>query len=343
MALFSEEPKFDFIGKRWYAVALSMVIITIGVVAIVIRGGLPLGIDFSGGTLMVLEFEEPMTEESVRDALAAIDEKVVQQYGDSGGGVLIRLPQAGPEQGASLEEGAEQVIDTLEASGLGAFEVVSRDLVGPVIGQELQQRGISAFFFAMAGILIYVGLRFRFSFGVGAIVAVVHDILITLSLLTLFGIDLSLNVVAAMLTITGYSVNDSIVVFDRVRENLRLMRRDKFDYLVNKSINQTLARTIITSGTTGFAVLALAVFGGEVLRGFSITMLIGVFSGTYSTIFIASSTAIAITQRRTAARSQSSAVQEREPKGSQESPRSRSRRPQRAQRSKRHGRKARAS
>ena len=343
MALFSEEPKFDFIGKRWYAVAVSMVIITIGVVAIVIRGGLPLGIDFSGGTLMVLEFEEPMTEESVRDALAAIDEKVVQQYGDSGGGVLIRLPQAGPEQGASLEEGAEQVIDTLEASGLGAFEVVSRDLVGPVIGQELQQRGISAFFFAMAGILIYVGLRFRFSFGVGAIVAVVHDILITLSLLTLFRIDLSLNVVAAMLTITGYSVNDSIVVFDRVRENLRLMRRDKFDYLVNKSINQTLARTIITSGTTGFAVLALAVFGGEVLRGFSITMLIGVFSGTYSTIFIASSTAIAITHRRTAARSQSSAVQEREPKGSQESPRSRSRRPQRAQRSKRHGRKARAS
>jgi preprotein translocase subunit SecF len=343
MALFSEEPKFDFIGKRWYAVAVSMVIITIGVVAIVIRGGLPLGIDFSGGTLMVLEFEEPMTEESVRDALAAIDEKVVQQYGDSGGGVLIRLPQAGPEQGASLEEGAEQVIDTLEASGLGTFEVVSRDLVGPVIGQELQQRGISAFFFAMAGILIYVGLRFRFSFGVGAIVAVVHDILITLSLLTLFGIDLSLNVVAAMLTITGYSVNDSIVVFDRVRENLRLMRRDKFDYLVNKSINQTLARTIITSGTTGFAVLALAVFGGEVLRGFSITMLIGVFSGTYSTIFIASSTAIAITHRRTAARSQSSAVQEREPKGSQESPRSRSRRPQRAQRSKRHGRKARAS
>ena len=343
MALFSEEPKFDFIGKRWYAVAVSMVIITIGVVAIVIRGGLPLGIDFSGGTLMVLEFEEPMTEESVRDALAAIDEKVVQQYGDSGAGVLIRLPQAGPEQGASLEEGAEQVIDTLEASGLGTFEVVSRDLVGPVIGQELQQRGISAFFFAMAGILIYVGLRFRFSFGVGAIVAVVHDILITLSLLTLFGIDLSLNVVAAMLTITGYSVNDSIVVFDRVRENLRLMRRDKFDYLVNKSINQTLARTIITSGTTGFAVLALAVFGGEVLRGFSITMLIGVFSGTYSTIFIASSTAIAITHRRTAARSQSSAVQEREPKGSQESPRSRSRRPQRAQRSKRHGRKARAS
>ena len=343
MALFSEEPKFDFIGKRWYAVAVSMVIIVIGIVAIVTRGGLPLGIDFSGGTLVVLEFEQPMSEESVRDALAAIDEKVVQQYGDAGGGGLIRLPQAGPEQGASLEQGAEQVIETLEASGLGAFEVVSRDLVGPVIGQELQQRGISAFVFAMAGILIYVGLRFRFCFGVGAIVAVVHDILITLSLLTLFGIDLSLNVVAAMLTITGYSVNDSIVVFDRVRENLRLMRRDKFDHLVNKSINQTLARTIITSGPTGFAVLALSLFGGEVLRGFSITMLIGVFSGTYSTIFIASSTAIAITQRRTAARSQSSAVQDREPKRSQESSRSGSRRPQRAQRSKRHGRKSRAS
>ena len=213
-------------------------------------GGLPLGIDFSGGTLLVLEFEQPTAEDSVRDALVAMDDKVVQQYGDTGNGILIRLPQSGPEQGTSLELGAEQVVSTLESSGLGEFEVISRELVGPVIGQELQQRGMSAFLFAMAAFLIYVGLRFRFSFGIGAIVAVAHDILVTLSLLTMFGYELSLNVVAAMLTITGYSVNDSIVVFDRVRENLRAMRRDKFDQLVNTSINQTLARTIITSGTT---------------------------------------------------------------------------------------------
>ena len=344
MPFFSKQPDFDFVGNRWYAIAVSLVIIVAGVAAVVARGGLPLGIDFSGGTLMVLEFEQPTTEDSVRDALTAVDEdeKVVQQYGDSGAGILIRLPQAGPEEGTSLEQGAEQVISTLEASELGGFEVVSRELVGPVIGEELQQRGVSAFVFAMAGILIYVGLRFRFSFGVGAIVAVMHDILVTLALLTIFGYELSLNVVAAMLTITGYSVNDSIVVFDRVRENLRSMRRDEFERLVNTSINQTLARTIITSGTTGFAVLALFVFGGEVLRGFSFTMLVGVITGTYSTIFIASSTAIAITRGRATGRSQAAPVQASGSGRSQRSAGSpRTPRAPRSPRSK--GRKARAS
>ena len=344
MSFFSKQPDFDFIGKRWYAVAGSLLLILVGVAMIVARGGLPLGIDFSGGTLMVLEFEQAVSEDTVRDALVAVDEKVVQQYGDSGGGILIRLPQSGPEEGTSLEQGAELVVSTLEASGIGAFEIVSRDLVGPVIGEELQRRGVSAFVFAMLGILIYVGLRFRFSFGLGAIVAVAHDILVTVSLLTIFGYELSLNVVAAMLTITGYSVNDSIVVFDRVRENLRSMRRDKFEHLVNTSINQTLARTIITSGTTGFAVLALFVFGGEVLRGFSFTMLVGVISGTYSTIFIASSTAIAVTQGRAARRSLAAPVQERASDRPQrsEGP-ARSRRQQRSPRSKSKSRKARAS
>ena len=302
MSLFSRQPNFDFIGRRWYAVGLSLLVILAGVSIIVVRGGLPLGIDFSGGTLIVFEFAQPTSEDVVRDALAVVDEKVVQQFGDSGNGILIRLPQEGPEEGTSLERGAELVVSTLEASGLGEFEVASRELVGPVIGQELQRRGINAFVFAMFGILIYIGMRFRFSFGLGAIVAVLHDILITVSFLAIFGYELSLNVVAAMLTITGYSVNDSIVVFDRVRENLRLMRRDKFEHLVNTSINQTLARTIITSGTTGFAVLALFLFGGEVLRGFAFTMLVGIISGTYSTIFIAASVAILITQRRAARR-----------------------------------------
>jgi len=335
MSLFSQQPRFDFVGKRWYAIGLSLVVIVAGVALVVSRGGLPLGIDFSGGTLLVLEFEEQTAEDAVRDALVAMDDKVVQQYGDAGNGILIRLPQSGPEQGTSLEQGAEQVVSTLESSGLGEFEVISRELVGPVIGQELQQRGMSAFVFAMAGILIYVGLRFRFSFGVGAIVAVAHDILVTLSLLTMFGYELSLNVVAAMLTITGYSVNDSIVVFDRVRENLRAMRRDEFDQLVNTSINQTLARTIITSGTTGFAVLALFVFGGEVLRGFAFTMLVGVISGTYSTIFIATTVAIAITQGRAARQRQAMTSAERAPE--------RSKKAARSQRSRRQGRKARAS
>lgn len=335
MALF-KEPRIDFVARRWQAFGLSALVIVAGIVVLFTRGGLPLGIDFSGGSLLVLQFEEPTGEGAVRDALASVEEKVVQQYGDAGDNeVLVRLPLSGPEVGASLEAGANEVVDALRASSLGEFEVISQELVGPVIGQELQRRGISAFVFAMAGILVYIGLRFRFSFGVGAVVAVVHDIAVTLSLLTFFGYELSLNVVAAMLTITGYSVNDSIVVFDRVRENLRVMRRDTFGHLVNTSINQTLARTVITSGTTGFAVLALYVLGGEVLRGFAFTMLVGVLSGTYSTIFVAAMIALAITERRGARvqRTVRAVAEEKPQPPQQETP----------QRSRRRSRRARAS
>lgn len=332
MALF-KEPRIDFVGRRWHAFALSALVIAAGIALLFTRGGLPLGIDFSGGSLIVLQFEQPTGEGAVRDALASVEEKVVQQYGDPDSNeVLVRLPLAGPEVGASLEAGANEVVDALRASGLGAFEVISQELVGPVIGQELQRRGVNAFVFAMAGILVYIGLRFRFSFAVGAVVAVAHDIAVTLSLLTFFGYELSLNVVAAMLTITGYSVNDSIVVFDRVRENLRVMRRDAFPRLVNTSINQTLARTVITSGTTGVAVLALFVLGGEVLRGFAFTMLVGVVSGTYSTIFVAATIAIAITERRGAS------VQRAAARAAEEKPQ-----PAPAQRSRRRSRRARAS
>ena len=335
MALF-KTPRIDFVARRWQAFGLSALVIVAGIVVLFTRGGLPLGIDFSGGSLIVLQFEQPAGEGAVRDALASVEEKVVQQYGDAGDNeVLVRLPLSGPEVGASLEAGANEVVDALRASSLGEFEVISQELVGPVIGQELQRRGVNAFVFAMAGILVYIGLRFRFSFAVGAVVAVVHDIAVTLSLLTFFGYELSLNVVAAMLTITGYSVNDSIVVFDRVRENLRLMRRDTFGDLVNTSINQTLARTVITSGTTGFAVLALYVLGGEVLRGFAFTMLVGVLSGTYSTIFVAAMIALAITERRSGrSRRVAGAVAEEEPQQpQQETP----------QRSRRRSRRARAS
>lgn len=298
-------PNFDFLAWRWHALGLSLLIIGAGVVMLVLRGGLPLGLDFSGGTQIILEFEESAGEGAVRDALDSIEEKVVQQYGDpADNAILVRLPQAaGPEVGDSLEAGANAVVAALGESDLGAFEIIGQELVGPVIGEELRQRGINAFVFAMVGILIYIGVRFRFSFAVGAVVAVAHDIMVTVAMLTFVGYDLSLNVVAAMLTITGYSVNDSIVIFDRVRENLRLMRRDQFDRVVNTSINQTLGRTIITSGTTGFAVLALYLVGGEVLRGFAFTMLVGVVTGTYSTIFIAAVIAILITQGRAARRS----------------------------------------
>ncbi|HJN43783.1 MAG: protein translocase subunit SecF [Vicinamibacterales bacterium] len=301
-----KNPNFDFLKWRWPAVGLSLVIILAGAVAMALQGGPTLGIDFSGGTIVVVKFDAGVTEDAVRGAISGIaDENVVQQFGSADANeILIRLPQSGPEAGTSLELGANAVRAALDQSTLGGFDVINTQLVGPIIGEELRSRGINAFVFAMAGILVYIGLRFRFSFAVGAVIAVAHDILVTWAMLTFFGYELSLNVVAAMLAITGYSVNDSIVVFDRVRENLRHMRRDSFDALVNASINQTLSRTIITSGTTAFAVLALYLFGGEVLEGFAFTMLVGVISGTYSTIFIAAAAAIVISERRASRRAQ---------------------------------------
>jgi preprotein translocase subunit SecF len=179
---------------------------------------------------------------------------------------------------------------------------VGAEIVGPVIGAELQRKGVYATLASLAGIAIYIALRFRPSFAVGAAVATAHDVLVTLAFISFFGYELSLNVVAAILAITGYSVNDTIVVFDRVRENLRTMRRDALEQVINRAVNQTLARTIITAGTTFLAVLMLFLFGGEVLHGFAFTMLVGIVSGTYSTVFIAAAIAIMLSGRKTAAR-----------------------------------------
>jgi preprotein translocase subunit SecF len=301
-----QKANYDFIRWRWHAIALSGLVIVAGLVAIIARGGPPLGIDFSGGTIVVVEFEKPVSEETVRRALASMPgEKVVQQYGDAASKrQLIRLPQAEGlvEQGASLEEGRRAIVEALQKADLGAFEIINTEIVGPVIGQDLQRKGIYATLASLAGIMAYIAFRFRFSFAVGAIVATFHDIFVTLSFLTFFDYDLSLNVVAALLTITGYSVNDTIVVFDRVRENLRIMRRDALDQVVNASVNQTLSRTVITAGTTFLAVLALFLFGGEVLHGFAFTMLVGIVSGTYSTVFIAAAIAILLSRRKAAAR-----------------------------------------
>ncbi len=301
-----KNPNFDFLKWRWPAMGLSLVVIASGAISMALQGGPALGIDFSGGTILIVQFDAPVTEDAVRGAIGGVvAEALVQQTGDSGDNtVMIRLPQGGVEQGTSLEDGATAVRDAITQSALGGFRVMRTDLVGPIIGEELKQRGVYAFVFAILGILAYIALRFRFSFALGAIIAVVHDILITLAFLTFFGYDLSLNVVAAMLTITGYSVNDTIVVFDRVRENLRQARRDSLETLVNASINETLSRTLITSGTTTFAALALFVAGGEVLRGFAFTILVGVVSGTYSTVFVAAAAAIVISERSAARRFQ---------------------------------------
>ena len=299
-------PNYDFLRWRWHALALSAIVVAAGIAALIARGGLPLGIDFSGGTIVVLRFESPVSEESVRNAVASIPgEKVVQKYGAADANeILVRLPQMGTEQGFNLEEGARQVLSLVERANVGKFEVLSTEVVGPVIGADLQRKGILATVASIIGITIYIALRFRFSFAVGAIAATFHDIFVTIAFLTFFGYELSLNVVAAILTITGYSVNDTIVIFDRVRENFRTMRRDSLAHIVNTSVNQTLGRTIITAGTTFLAVLALYLYGGEVLEGFAFTMLVGIISGTYSTVFIAAAIAILLSGKQAPGRPQ---------------------------------------
>ena len=297
---FFDKANYNFIRWKWQAIALSLVVITAGAVQIAMKG-LPLGIDFAGGTNVVAKFERAVSEEDVRRAVTAVaKESVVQTYGDPADReILIKLPQTkAAEQGTSLEQGARQVVEALQKAGLPKFEVVSTEIVGPVIGAELQRKGIYATIASIVGIALYIALRFRPSFAIGAIVATLHDVLVTIAFLTFFGYEISLNVVAAILTITGYSVNDTIVIFDRVRENLRSMRKDPLEQVVNLSVNQTLSRTIITAGTTFLAVLSLYLFGGEVLRGFAFTMLVGIVSGTYSTVFIAAAIAIILSQRK---------------------------------------------
>jgi preprotein translocase subunit SecF len=288
----------NFIKWKWHAIIFSAVLIVVGVGQIVAQDGLKLGVDFSGGTSLVLRFEQPIAEDAVRNALAAMPgEKTVQRYGEAEDNqILIRLPQGELAEGQSIDDASSAVEGMLRAANIGAFQRDKAEIVGPVIARDLQQKGIYATLTALAGILIYIGLRFRFTFAVGAIVATFHDVIITLIFLNWFGYEMSLNTIAALLTITGYSVNDTIVIFDRVRENSRLMRKDNLEPVVNLSVNQTLSRTIITAGTTFLAVFGLYLYGGEALEGFAFTMLVGVVAGTYSTVFIAAAIATLLTK-----------------------------------------------
>jgi len=291
---------YNFIKWRWHALIVSLVVIWAGVATVFLRGGLPLGIDFTGGTVVMVEFSKPVGEDAVRNALGPIgSEAVVQRLVSSDAtktDIMIRLPLTKNQQ-TTLDEDAARIEQAIRSANIGEFIPLGKDLVGPTVGADLQRKGIWATLASLGGILLYVAFRFRLTFAIGAIVATFHDILITLVFLTWFHYDLSLNVIAAILTIAGYSVNDTIVVFDRVRENQKAARREPLDSVVNRSVNQTLGRTIITSGTTFLAVFALYLFGGEVLRGFAFTMIVGIITGTYSTVFIAAAIAIILSRR----------------------------------------------
>jgi preprotein translocase subunit SecF len=289
-----KNPNFNFVRWRWHALSLSWAIIIAGAIMLGVKG-LPLSVEFSGGTIVIVQFDQMPTVDHVRGAMdrASVggggQNVVVQTYGPAESRmVMVRLAEVGAEQGTGLSKTADQVVGALTQANLGGFKVAGTQIVGPVVGKELTRKGIWATVLSLGGILLYIAFRFRFSFAVGAVVATVHDIMITLAFLVFFRFDMSLNVIAAFLAFTGYSTNDTIVIFDRVRENLRSMRRDSIEHVVNVAVNQTLGRTVITAGTTLLSVVALLLFGGEVLRGFAFTMLVGVITGTYSSVFIAS-------------------------------------------------------
>jgi preprotein translocase subunit SecF len=279
---------YNFLRWRWHAVALSWVVIIAGIVVIATKG-IPRSIEFAGGTSIITHFDQPVSIEQVRSALdRSFKESVIQSYGTPAQNqVLIRVPQSGAESGDSLSQTKVAVTAALQQANLGKFEIVGTEIVSPTVGRELANKGTWATVLSLGGILAYIAFRYQFSFAVGAVVATVHDLLVTLAFLAFFRYDLSLNVIAAILTVTGYSTNDTIVIFDRVRENLRSMRRDGLNHVINHSINQTLGRTVLTAGTTLISAVALFLFGGEVLRGFAFTMIVGVITGTYSSVFVA--------------------------------------------------------
>jgi preprotein translocase subunit SecF len=279
-----KNPDFDFLGKARYFVGLSLLLIIAGVVAMSRPGGIHFGVEFSGGTQVIARFQKTPEVDRIR---TAIPDAVIQNYdAPAKNQVLIRRAIV---SGEAVDQSAPAVLSAL-AQKYGDNPVVesSAEVVGPVVGAELRRKAVQLTVLGLVFQLIYIAVRFKGAvWGAAATVAVLHDVLVTLAFLTFFRFEITLNVIAALLTLVGYSVNDTIVIFDRARENIRHKRKDSLRKIINDSVNQTLSRTLISNGTTFLAVLGL-MFGGEVLRGFAFTMAVGIVVGTYSTIYIAS-------------------------------------------------------
>ena len=292
--LFNRLPQLDFLGRRRAALYLSAGLLAVSVLSLAVRG-LDFGIDFTGGTLIEVGYSEPVDLDPIRDALdvAGFDEAAVQHFGTARD-VLVRLA---PREELSRAELSSQVLRVLQEDR--AVDLRRVEFVGPQVGEELTEDGGLAMLIALFGILVYVWLRFEYRFALGAIAALVHDVLITLGFFSVLGLEFDLTVLAAVLAVIGYSLNDTIVVFDRVRENFRRVRRGSTEEVMNRSLNQTLSRTLMTSLTTLLVLVALFVFGGELIRGFSTALIVGVFIGTYSSIYVASVAALSLGVSRT--------------------------------------------
>ncbi|MCC5811080.1 MAG: protein translocase subunit SecF [Ectothiorhodospiraceae bacterium] len=290
MWLFKKDPSLDFMGKRKLAAIVSVVLLSAALAALLIRG-LNFGIDFTGGTVVEVGYPEAIDVVEVRQVMeeGGFGGAVVQHFGSSRE-VLIRLAAQEDVEPAEL---SNQVLSVLRAD-TPDVDLRRVEFVGPQIGEELTQDGILAMLAALGGILIYVALRFEYRFAAGSVAALLHDLLLVMGILALFQVTFDLSVLAALLAVVGYSLNDTIVVFDRIRENFIKMRKGSTEEVMNASINQTLSRTIVTSFTTLLVVLSLYILGGEMISGFAFTLMLGVLVGTYSSIFVASSSALAM-------------------------------------------------
>ncbi|MDT5268965.1 MAG: preprotein translocase subunit SecF [Acidobacteriota bacterium] len=322
----------DWLNYRKVFILISTAIMLGGLASALARQLTPggteafnLGIDFKGGTVVTADFKQRPTAEAIRDSLQAkgIPDPIIQPVTDKAGEVLIRLPQM--ETGEQTAQGTTQVdigrakvaeslktltggvqVDTnapYPAEG-NAFKIIGTDAVGAVAGAALRNQAVAVTLLALVGIMLYIAFRFEWTYGAAAVIAVFHDVLVTLGFFSIFQFEVNLTVIAALLTLVGFSVNDTIVIFDRIRENLRMHRRSTLYDVTNDSINQTLSRTIITSGLVFLSVLAMVIFGGQVLRGFSVALLIGIIFGTYSSVAIASPIMVWWEQRLEAGRAQ---------------------------------------
>ena len=285
---FLHKTNIDFVGKARTVMLVSLALIVSGLVYLKFHP-LTYGVEFSGGTQLIARFQSRPEVDKVRNAVDKVATGAsIQTYGDaSGNQVLIRLPQHGEGE---LSGPAQSVLQSLAANyGENKVTESSTEIVGPIVGAELRRKAVQLTCWGLLFQLIYIAWRFGgVVWGTAGTIAVFHDVIITVGLLAVFRYEITLNVIAAILTLVGYSMNDTIVIFDRVRENLKQRRKEPLAKILNDSINQTLSRTVISSGTTFLTVLGLFLFGGEVLRGFGFTMVVGIVVGTYSTIFIAS-------------------------------------------------------
>jgi len=275
----------DWLGKRRLFLAISGTLMLLGLVSLVVKGGFNYGVDFKGGTQAKIRFNQKPDIEKIRQLLkenGAPDSQPQERVGTND--VIIDF------QGAKAEDasaGRAIIVNALNKGFPEQFQILSATSIGPKVGNDLKRQAVFATLYALGGMLIYIAFRFEWIYGAAAVFAVFHDTLVTLGLFSIFNREINLTVIAALLTLVGYSMNDTIVVFDRVRENLKIRRRDSLETIMNASINQTLSRTILSSGLTFITVVALFIFGGEVINHFAFAMVVGIIIGTYSSVAIA--------------------------------------------------------